>query len=85
MKWVKSIRLSSEEAEGPWQRGMNYKVFSPSVKDLNGVDIDKVPTIMEMPVQSVIVSPQNGQEVEMAPGEDMTVKGYALFTAGMFE
>jgi sulfite oxidase len=26
VKWVKAIRLSSEEAQGPWQRGMAYKV-----------------------------------------------------------
>lgn len=51
VKWLKSITLSSEESEGPWQRGMNYKVFSPSVKDLNGVDIASVPTIQEQPVQ----------------------------------
>lgn len=27
VKWIKSIRLSSEEAKGAWQRGMAYKVL----------------------------------------------------------
>jgi sulfite oxidase len=26
VKWIKSIRLAAEEARGPWQRGMAYKV-----------------------------------------------------------
>jgi len=26
VKWVTSIRVSDEEATGPWQRGMAYKV-----------------------------------------------------------
>ncbi|CAE8594242.1 unnamed protein product, partial [Polarella glacialis] len=32
VKWVSHIRASTEEAEGPWQRGLAYKGFSPMVK-----------------------------------------------------
>ena len=82
VKWLKSITLSDEESKGPWQRGMNYKVFSPSVKDLNTVDIASVPTIQEQPVQSVIVSPQDRETIEIVPGEDIDIKGYAWSGGG---
>jgi len=82
VKWLKSITLSGEESEGPWQRGMNYKVFSPSVKDLNSIDIASVPTIQEQPVQSVIVSPEDGQAIEVVPGEDLEIKGYSWSGGG---
>jgi sulfite oxidase len=82
VKWLKSITLSDEESEGPWQRGMNYKVFSPSVKDLNSVDIARVPTIQEQPVQSVIVSPQDGEKLEVVPGEELEIKGYSWSGGG---
>lgn len=32
VKWLKRIVLSDQEATGPWQRGMAYKGFGPSVR-----------------------------------------------------
>ena len=32
VKWVGRVVASTEEAEGPWQRGLAYKGFSPMVK-----------------------------------------------------
>ena len=32
VKWVSRIILSDEESMGPWQRGMAYKGFGPSVR-----------------------------------------------------
>ena len=46
VKWVTQIILSSEESYGPWQRGMAYKGFSPSTKNLNGIDVEKVSKII---------------------------------------
>ena len=57
-------------------------MFSPSVKDLNTVDIASVPTIQEQPVQSVIVSPQDRETIEIVPGEDIDIKGYAWSGGG---
>ena len=34
VKWVNRIILSDEESMGPWQRGMAYKGFGPSVRFL---------------------------------------------------
>ena len=35
VKWVEKIEVSKEEAEGPWQRGLNYKTLPPGVVDAN--------------------------------------------------
>ena len=32
VKWLGRVVASTEEAEGPWQRGLAYKGFSPMVK-----------------------------------------------------
>lgn len=58
IKWVESISCSKEEAEGPWQRGLAYKGFNPSTTSTEGIDIEKLTSLQEMPVQSAIVSPQ---------------------------
>lgn len=47
VKWTEKIELSKEEAEGPWQRGLNYKILPPSVVDANEVDLSKMPSINE--------------------------------------
>merc|ERR1719159_101011 len=38
VKWLKHIKTSDQEATGPWQRGIAYKGFSPSVKSLKDFD-----------------------------------------------
>merc|ERR1719384_3115817 len=65
VKWVSKIELSKEEAEGPWQRGIAYKGFSPMTKDCSGVDVEKILSMQEMPVNSSIVFPKEGTVVEL--------------------
>eukprot|EP00933_Yihiella_yeosuensis_P070685 TRINITY_DN78836_c0_g1_i1.p1 TRINITY_DN78836_c0_g1~~TRINITY_DN78836_c0_g1_i1.p1 ORF type:complete len:660 (+),score=140.00 TRINITY_DN78836_c0_g1_i1:139-2118(+) len=79
VKWVGRIRASSEEAEGPWQRGLAYKGFSPMVKDLKNVDIEEILSMQELPVQSVIVAPKPGSSTEL---DDLEVKGFAWSGGG---
>lgn len=79
VKWVSNIRLSAEEAEGPWQRGIAYKGFSPMQKDCTGVDVEKILSMQEMPVQSTIVSPKSGSTTEL---DDVDVKGWAWSGGG---
>jgi len=79
VKWVGRICTSTEEAEGPWQRGIAYKGFSPMVKDVRGVDLERILSIQEMPVQSVIVSPKPGASTEL---DDIEVKGFAWSGGG---
>lgn len=79
VKWVGRICTSKVEAEGPWQRGIAYKGFSPMIKDVKGVDLDNVLSIQEMPVQSIIVSPKPGATVEL---DDLELKGFAWSGGG---
>lgn len=85
VKWVSKIVLSSEEATGPWQRGMSYKGFNPSVKSLEGIQVEDIPSLQEQPVQSAITLPLADCEVLVDP-EDGTglldVKGYAYSGGG---
>lgn len=53
-----AVEVSTEEAHGPWQRGMAYKGFGPSVRSLEGVDVENIPSLQEQPVQSSITVPK---------------------------
>ncbi|CAJ1405540.1 unnamed protein product [Effrenium voratum] len=79
VKWVGKITASQEEAQGPWQRGIAYKGFSPNVKELTGIDIEKIPSMQDLPVQSAIVFPKAGSTVEL---DDIEVKGFAWSGGG---
>jgi len=79
VKWVDRVRTSREEAEGPWQRGIAYKGFSPMQKDCTGVDVEKILSMQEMPVQSAIMLPKEGTVVEL---DDIDVKGWAWSGGG---
>mmetsp|Transcript_36653 Transcript_36653/g.98187 ORF Transcript_36653/g.98187 Transcript_36653/m.98187 type:complete len:529 (-) Transcript_36653:232-1818(-) len=85
VKWVGEITTSDVEAVGPWQRGIAYKGFSPNVKSFEGVDVEKVLSMHEMPVQSAIVSPISGTKVAVEDkdaNETVTVAGWAWSGGG---
>ena len=86
VKWLKKIELSNEEAEGPWQRGLNYKVLPPSVHDANEVNLDELPSVNELSVSSGIttVEPVPGSGSDLPPGENvmMKVRGWAYSGGG---
>lgn len=77
VKWVNKIILSSEESEGPWQRGMAYKGFSPSTKSLEGIDTEKIHSVQEMNVQSAMFGPTS-----LTAGEKNTINGFAYSGGG---
>jgi len=82
VKWVSHVRTSNQEAEGPWQRGIAYKGFSPSVKSLDGfeeADVEKIQSIQEQPVTSMIIAPKEGYQEEF---DDVTVRGIAWSGGG---
>lgn len=78
VKWLSRITAAPEEATGPWQRGPAYKGLSPMVKSFDGVDIESVLSMQEMPVQSAIVSPAAGTVVD----DDLEVRGWAWSGGG---
>jgi len=82
VKWVQSVVVSKEEAEGPWQRGVAYKGFAGSVTDLKSLPtetIDRAIPVQEVPIQSVIVEPQSGASIQ---GESLKLKGWAFSGGG---
>jgi sulfite oxidase len=79
VKWLETITLSHEEAHGPWQRGMAYKGFGPSIQSLDGIDCEKIPSLQEQPVQSMISFPKLGSEVHPGP---MTLRGISYSGGG---
>lgn len=80
VKWVEKIVTSSEEAEGPWQRGIAYKGFSPNVTSFEGLDVESIQSIQEQPVTSAIVEPHSGDTYE--PGQPIDIRGFAWSGGG---
>jgi sulfite oxidase len=54
VKWLDRIELSTTEAEGVWQRGLNYKPLPPSVTDASTVNLNEMPSITELSLYSGI-------------------------------
>ncbi|XP_072927023.1 sulfite oxidase, mitochondrial isoform X2 [Hemitrygon akajei] len=79
VKWLSKIIVSKEESKSHWQVN-DYKGFSPSV-DWDNVDFSSAPAIQELPIQSVITSPSNGEHLS-SDMDEITVKGYAWSGGG---
>lgn len=62
VKWLTDIVLSDQEAESTWQRGAAYKVLPSYVKDLSTVNAQTLPSIQELPVQSIICTTEYDEE-----------------------
>lgn len=75
-QWLSAVEASAGEATGPWQRGMAYKGFSPNVTSLEGIDVERIPSVQEQPVTSVIAEPAEGAVVD-PDWQVATVRGYA--------
>ena len=88
VKWLDSIILHKEEAEGPVQRGLNYKILPPSVRNADTVDLSKLPTMYEPSVFSGIteVKQQGSKYVQCSNcGQsvaDVVVSGWAWAGGG---
>jgi len=80
VKWLGQMVVSSEESTGHWQAN-DYKGFSPSV-DWNNVDFTKSPAIQELPVQSAICEPEDGDLVHLDENGKIHLKGYAWSGGG---
>ena len=82
VKWLTKIVTSEEEAPSVWQRNVQYKGFSPNVKNFKGVDPSKVLSCQEMPVQSAIVEPNGASETISMDDDDIELSGYAWSGGG---
>jgi sulfite oxidase len=85
LKWLKKITISKEEAEGPWQRGLNYKILPPNVHDANEVNLDEMPGINELSVSSGITTVEplvQGEQSVVGDIVMMKVKGWSFAGGG---
>ena len=55
VKWVNKVVTSSKEAEGMWQRGVSYKGFSPSMKDLTALSSHDIDRAVAVQVKSYVL------------------------------
>lgn len=77
VKWLTHIVASKNEYDGFWQQ-RDYKGFSPCI-DWNNVDFSTAPAIQELPVQSLICTPQEGTSVDT---EELHISGIAWSGGG---
>ena len=79
IKWIKEIILEDEEIDSPWQTGLAYKILPGSIRcleDVSKIDLSKIDTIEELPIQSCITYIEKLDEVKRG-GENYKVHGYA--------
>lgn len=79
VKWLDEIKLSNEESMSTWQRGIAYKGLSNNIKSISDIDkstINNIPTIEELPVQSIICDVIDGDN------DIVTIKGIAYSGGG---
>jgi sulfite oxidase len=75
VKWLNKIILSDQEADGPWQKSISYKVLPPDIKEANKINNTNIPTMQEMPLQSAITNIKK-------EGDKYIVEGYAWSGSG---
>lgn len=74
VKWINRIELATEEAEGPWQRGLNYKILPPGVTDASQVNIDQMPSMMEGSLYSGMTKLEPIEKYGAQPGDRVMTK-----------
>jgi sulfite oxidase len=85
VKWLTKIEISKEEAEGPWQRGLNYKTLPPSITDAQNINLDEMPSMTEVSLFSGITDVKIiGDQRQHAVGDVVTIsaKGWAWAGGG---
>ncbi|CAF0747568.1 unnamed protein product [Brachionus calyciflorus] len=80
VKWVGKIILSDVESQSFWQLN-DYKVLSPSIKNLKEADFSKLKAVQESPIQSAICQPVDGNIIKRENGK-FIAKGYAFSGGG---
>ncbi|XP_049882450.1 sulfite oxidase, mitochondrial [Pectinophora gossypiella] len=79
VKWLDTIRVSTEESESHWHR-KDYRSFNPSVT-WETADFERAPPLYSLPVTSAICVPGDGDTVPVTAGH-IRVEGYAYSGGG---
>lgn len=78
VKWLDRIRIQDQHCQNHYQQ-YDYKILPPEVNDSEKAKEYwmKVPPLLDMPINSVIAAPNDGETVVAQIGR-VGVKGYAL-------
>lgn len=82
VKWLSKIELAATEADGAWQRGLNYKTLPPNVTDAKTVNLDEMPSMTEVSLFSGITETKVASTPETKPGDLVSVKAAGWAWAG---
>ena len=79
VKWVERITVQPSESENIYQQ-RDYKILPPEATDkaMAAKYWATTPALQDMPINSVIASPQNGDAVKIGADGTVEVRGYAL-------
>lgn len=85
VKWLETIELAETEAEGAWQRGLNYKTLPPSVTNAKSVELSEMPSMTEVSLFSGITQKEIKADADskaVKPGDVVMVKASGWAWAG---
>jgi sulfite oxidase len=79
VKWLDCISVQLEESNNHYMQ-RDYKVLPPEAEDTKSAEKywDKVPPMLDMPINSVIASPKSGCTIHRDQNGCVEVRGYAL-------
>ena len=79
VKWLERITVQFTESENFYQK-RDYKILPPEATDKTKAKKhwDATPALQDMPINSVIGSPQSGDTVKLGTDRIIEVRGYAL-------
>ena len=79
VKWLEAITVQATESSNFYQTH-DYKILPPEAKDKQMAEQywGKTPALQDMPINSVIASPQSGERIQLDGEDKVEVNGYAL-------